>query len=129
MIVDTSALVALITGESDGSAFARKMSEAGTLSISAATYLEASIVLNKHRDPFLSAKLDELILDLEMVIEPVTVAQAKIAIQAYRDYGRGSGNPANLNFSDCFTYALARDKREPLLFKGDDFVHTDLRPA
>ena len=105
------------------------MSEAGTLSISAATYLEASIVLNKHRDPFLSAKLDELILDLEMVIEPVTVAQAKIAIQAYRDYGRGSGNPANLNFSDCFTYALARDKREPLLFKGDDFVHTDLRPA
>jgi ribonuclease VapC len=58
-------------------------------------------------------------------IEPVTAAQAKIARQAYRDYGKGSGHPANLNFGDCFSYALARDKREPILYKGDDFVHTD----
>jgi len=77
----------------------------------------------------MSAGLDELILESEIVIEPVTVAQARIARQAYRDYGKGSGHPANLNFGDCFTYALARDKREPVLYKGDDFVHTDLRSA
>jgi len=64
----------------------------------------------------------------DIVIEPVTVAQARIARQAYRDYGKGSGHAANLNFGDCFSYALAREKREPLLFKGDDFIHTDLRP-
>jgi ribonuclease VapC len=77
----------------------------------------------------MSTGLDELIEDVGIVIEPVTVEQAKIARQAYRDYGRGSGHPANLNFGDCFTYARARDKREPLLYKGDDFVHTDLRSA
>jgi ribonuclease VapC len=59
----------------------------------------------------------------------VTAEQAHIARQAYRDYGRGSGHPANLNFGDCFSYALASEKREPILFKGDDFVHTELRSA
>ena len=70
-----------------------------------------------------------MILDSEIVIEPVTAEQARIARQAYRDYGKGSGHPANLNFGDCFSYALAREKREPILFKGDDFLHTDLRSA
>ena len=64
-----------------------------------------------------------------MVIEPVTVEQARIARQAYRDYGKGSGHPAGLNFGDCFSYALAREKREPILFKGEDFSKTDLRAA
>jgi ribonuclease VapC len=73
--------------------------------------------------------LDEAIEEARIVIAPVTVEQAKIARQAYHDYGKGSGHPANLNFGDCFSYALARDKREPLLYKGDDFVHTDIRPA
>jgi ribonuclease VapC len=86
-------------------------------------------VLDKHKDAVLSAKLDGLIELAKMVIGPVTVEQAKIARQAYRDYGKGSGHPANLNFGDCFSYALARDKREPILYKGDDFVHTDLRSA
>ena len=63
------------------------------------------------------------------MIEPVTAAQAKIARQAYRDFGKGSGHPAGLNFGDCFSYALAREKREPMLWKGDDFGHTDLRAA
>ena len=97
--------------------------------MSAATLFETSIVIDKHRDPVLSVGLDELICDLEMEIVPVTLEQAKLARQAYRDYGRGSGHPANLNFGDCFSYALARDKREPLLYKGDNFVHTDLRSA
>jgi ribonuclease VapC len=62
-------------------------------------------------------------------VEPFTEEQAQIARQAYRDYGKGSGHRAQLNFGDCFSYALARVKREPLLFKGDDFVHTDVRSA
>ena len=129
MIVDTSALVAVVTQETEAHAFALAMHRADFLRLSAASYLEASIVLNKHRDPVLNAKLDELIEDVELIIEPVTVEQARIARQAYRDYGRGSGHPANLNFGDCFSYALSRVKREPILFKGDDFIHTDLRPA
>jgi ribonuclease VapC len=70
-----------------------------------------------------------LIERFKIVIEPVTAAQAKIARQAYRDFGKGSGHPSNLNFGDCFTYALAREKREPVLWKGDDFGDTDLRAA
>jgi ribonuclease VapC len=62
-------------------------------------------------------------------IEPVTTAQARIARDAYRDFGRGSGHPAQLNFGDCFAYALATETGEPLLFKGDDFGHTDVLPA
>jgi ribonuclease VapC len=129
MIVDSSALIAIVTKEKDGPALARKIDEAARVSMSAATYLETAIVLDKPRDPARSARLDELILDLEMVIEPVTFEQARIARQAYRDYGKGSGHPANLNFGDCFSYALAREKREPILYKGDDFVRTDLRSA
>jgi ribonuclease VapC len=97
--------------------------------LSAASYLETSIVMDKHKDAVLSAKLDGLIESAKMLIEPVTVEQAKIAREAYRNYGKSSGHPANLNFGDCFSYALARDKREPILYKGDDFVHTDLRSA
>jgi ribonuclease VapC len=129
MIVDSSAMVAILTDEEDGLELSQALDGQEIVRLSAASYLETSIVLDKHREPALSAKLDELILDSEIVIEPVTVAQARVARQAYRDYGKGSGHSANLNFGDCFTYALARDKREPVLFKGDDFVHTDLRSA
>jgi ribonuclease VapC len=129
MIVDSSALVAVIKRESDWLTLSGRMNSVNSLRMSAASYLETSIVLDSRRDPAMSAGLDELIEDVGIVIEPVTAEQAKIARQAYRDYGKGSGSPANLNFGDCFTYALARDKREPLLYKGDDFVHTDLRAA
>lgn len=129
MIVDTSVLVAIITAEADAPRFAMAMDRAKTLRISAASYLEAFIVLSRRRDPVLNTKLDELIEEVEIVIEPVTVEQAKIARQAYRDFGKGSGHPANLNFGDCFSYALARDKREPMLWKGDDFGHTNIQPA
>jgi ribonuclease VapC len=129
MIIDSSALIAILTNEPDGPVLARAMNEPATLSISAASYLETSIVIDKQRDPVLSAGLDDLLEDAKITVESVTVEQAKIARQAYRDYGRGSGHRANLNFGDCFSYALARIKREPLLFKGDDFVHTDLRSA
>jgi ribonuclease VapC len=87
------------------------------------------MVADKFGSPKLSARFDELVEEAKMVIEPFTESQARIARNAYRDYGRGSGHPANLNLGDCFSYALARDKREPILYKGDDFGHTDLRPA
>ena len=129
MIIDSSAMIAILTDESDGLALSQALDEPGIVRLSAASYLETAIVLDKHRDAVLSAKLDELIEDSDIVIEPVTDSQAKIARQAYRDFGKGSGHPAALNFGDCFSYALARDKREPMLWKGDDFGHTDLRPA
>ena len=94
--------------------------------ISAANYLEAAIVVDANRNPLLSRRLDDLIVQKEILAEPVTLEQAKIARAAYRDFGRGSGHPAQLNFGDCFAYALAKSTREPLLFKGDDFSHTDV---
>jgi ribonuclease VapC len=129
MILDTSVLVAIIKGEPETASFAAILESVEPLRISAANYLESSIVIDKARDPKLSARLDELLENARVIIEPFTAEQAQIARQAYRDYGRGSGHKANLNFGDCFAYALSRVKREPLLYKGDDFVHTDLRSA
>jgi ribonuclease VapC len=129
LIVDTSALVAILRQEPEEPSFARILDDAETLRMSAATYLELSIVIDSRRDSAMSRKFDDLLDRFSIEVEPVTVEQALIAREAYRDYGRGSGHPANLNIGDCFSYALARAKREPILFKGDDFGHTDLRPA
>lgn len=129
MIVDTSALIAILKREPEWPALSKTLDAVESPCISAANYLEASVVVDGWRNPILSRAFDELIERFNLVIEPVTAAQARIARQAYRDYGKGSGHAANLNFGDCFTYALARDKRESVLYKGDDFVHTDLRSA
>lgn len=129
MIVDSSAVIAILKGEPETPALAMAMETADVLRISAATYVEASIVTDGYRNPRLSARFDEMMELPKVIIEPVTVEQAKIARQAYRDYGRGSGHAANLNIGDCFSYALARVKREPLLFKGADFSLTDVRSA
>ena len=129
MIVDTSAVIAILKFEPEREAFAKILDEARELRMSAATYFELGIVIDSRKEPVASREMDEFIERFDVQIEPVTVDQARIARQAYRDYGRGSGHAANLNFGDCFSYALARAKREPILFKGDDFVHTDLRSA
>jgi ribonuclease VapC len=129
MIVDSSALVAILKREPEREAFSALLESTPDVKTSAATYFETSIVIDSLRDAVMSHLLDDLITRSKIVIEPVTAEQARIARQAYRDYGRGSGHAANLNFGDCFTYALAREKREPVLFKGDDFGHTDLRGA
>src|SRR3954454_2395549 len=110
MILHTSALIAMLTNEEDGDALSRVLDDQKVVRMSAASYLETSIVIDAHRDAALSALLDDMILDSAIVIEPVTAEQARIARQAYRDYGKGSGHKANLNFGDCFSYALARDK-------------------
>ena len=129
MIVDSSALVAILKREPERAAFSGLLETVRDVKISAATYFETCIVIDSIKEPDVSRMLDDLIEVSRIAIEPVTAEQARIARQAYRDYGKGSGHPANLNFGDCFSYALARDKREPILFKGDDFNHTDLRPA
>jgi ribonuclease VapC len=129
MIVDTSALIAILRREPGSTVFEVAMNDADRVFISAATYFELSIVIDSRRDPAMSREIDDLLDRFSIDIESVTPEQAHIARQAYRDYGRGSGHPANLNFGDCFSYALARAKREPILFKGDDFIHTDLRSA
>ena len=126
MIVDTSALVAIISLEEDGPLYEAAIEASRVNRISAATYLEVSIVIDRSRDPMVSRHLDDILAVGNFVIEPVTETQARIARAAYRDFGKGSGHRANLNYGDCFAYALARDLDEPLLFKGDDFRHTDI---
>lgn len=128
MILDASALVAIAVGEPGAEALAEAIINAQP-SISAPTYVEACIVIDSRRDPVISRRFDEFITDCQISIVPFTPAHAAIARQAYRDYGRGSGHPAGLNFGDCFSYALATERREPLLFVGDDFIHTDVRSA
>jgi ribonuclease VapC len=127
LIVDASALIALLRGEEDAPRFARALaSRAEPKRLSAASFLEAAIVIDGSRDPIASRRLDELIAKAGIEIEPVTAEQAEIARAAYRDFGKG-GHPAGLNFGDCFAYALAKATGEPLLFKGADFARTDVR--
>jgi ribonuclease VapC len=129
VIVDTSALIAILRDEPEAPACARAIEAASRRRVSAANFVEAAIVIDGSRDPVASRRFDDLLREAQAEIEPVTEAQARIAREAYRDFGRGSGHPARLNFGDCFAYALARTTGEPLLFKGDDFTHTDVIPA
>ena len=129
MIIDTSALAAILFGESDRGDHLTMIREAHRRAISAATYVELSIVVDGRHDPVLSRGLDDLLADLSIEVVDFTVAQAKIARGAHHDFGRGSGHPAKLNYGDCFSYALAKDSGEPLLWKGDNFGHTDVRRA
>jgi ribonuclease VapC len=129
VIVDSSALVAILLEEPELKTYAEAIAGASPARLSAANYVEVGVVVDTKRNPRLGRRVDDLIEGAGVLIEPVTGRQARIAREAYRDYGRGSGHPARLNFGDCFAYALARDMREPLLFKGDDFSHTDVESA
>ena len=129
MIVDTSAIIAILFLEPETRSFNELIAKAINCRISAANYLEAALVLDAARNPVVSRKLDELIRNAAINIEPVTAVHAKIAREAYRDFGKGSGHLARLNFGDCFAYALAKETDEPLLFKGEDFSRTDIRSA
>lgn len=129
MIVDTSALIAILRNEQDAMAYAKAIADAAIRRISAANYVETAAVIDASRDPIASRRFDDLLREARFAIEPVTEAQAHIAREAYRDFGRGSGHPARLNFGDCFAYALAKAMNEPLLFKGDDLTQTDINSA
>lgn len=127
MIVDSSALMTILEDEPASEAVIRAAT-AATCRMSVATRLEASIVADARSAPH-GARLDDLVATLEIAIEPMTVQQGEIARRAYQRYGRGSGSPARLNFGDCFSYALSVTTGEPLLFVGEDFIHTDIVPA
>jgi ribonuclease VapC len=129
MIVDTSALVAILRDEPEARRFATALANAQKRRISAANFLETAIVIDGSRDPVASRLFDDLLRESRIQIETVTEEQVRIAREAYRDFGRGSGHAAALNFGDCFAYALARTSGEPLLFKGRDFAHTGVPVA
>ena len=128
MIVDTSVIIAILRDESEAEELAAALDSADVRRLSAASYVEAAIVTDGNRDPVLSRRLDSLLQESLIDIEPVTMEQARIAREAYRDFGKGR-HRAGLNFGDCFVYALAKDKGERLLFKGSDFRKTDVEPA
>jgi ribonuclease VapC len=121
VIVDSSAVVAILLAEPEAAACAKAIENSPDRRISAVNYVEAAIVIDGRGDPMASARFDDLLREASI--------QAKFAREAYRTFGRGSGHPARLNLGDCFAYALARRRGEALLFKGNDFVHTDINPA
>lgn len=129
MIVDTSALIAVLRSEPAAPRVIAALAADAAPAISAATLLEASIVADGPRDPVRSARFDELIEALGLEVVAVTAEHVALARQAYRDFGRGSGHAARLNLGDCFSYALAKERRAALLFVGEDFGFTDLHPA
>ncbi len=129
MIVDTSALIAILRAEPEASACAEAIESASACRLSAASYVEVGAVIDRAGDAIASRRVDELLALAGIGIEPVTAGQAQIAREAYRDFGKGSGHPAGLNFGDCFSYALAKATGEPLLFKGGDFQQTDVACA
>ena len=128
MIVDSSAIVAILGHEDDVDSLAEALVEAPIRRLSAVNYVETAIVIDSRRDPVLSRGLDDFLREAQIKIEGVTPEQARLAREAYRDFGKG-WRRAGLNFGDCFAYALAKDKREPLLFKGDEFRRTDVEVA
>ncbi|HEY4126326.1 MAG TPA: type II toxin-antitoxin system VapC family toxin [Rhizomicrobium sp.] len=129
MIVDSSAVVAILANEPEAEEFSGKVVAAKVCRMSVANFFEAAIVLDSKRSAAISRKLDDLVRRAEIHLTAVDETQARIAREAYRDFGKGSGHKAQLNFGDCFAYALAKTLNEPLLFKGNDFSHTDVRPA
>ena len=129
MIVDTSALVAILLDEPERQAFVSAIAATETAKMSAASLLEIAVVVDRRRDPNLSRALDSLLDRLQVQVVPFDEEQARVGRAAYRDFGRGSGHAARLNLGDCFAYALASTTSAALLFKGDDFAHTDVVPA
>ena len=126
MIIDTSAIIAILRDEREAAFCARAIADASNRRVSVVNFVEAAVVIDASGDPIASRRVDDFIRTAQITIEAVTQNHGQIAREAYRDFGKGSGHPANLNFGDCFAYALAKSRREPLLFKGNDFIHTDL---
>ena len=128
MIVDTSALVAVLFDEPDSERYATAMAQAARCRMSAANFLEAALVVEGRAGISGAQELDIFIETAEIEIVPVSVEQARVARRAWREFGKGN-HPAGLNFGDCFAYALAKIAGEPILYKGDDFTLTDVESA
>ena len=128
MIIDTSALVGILDQEPDAKRLVRAIATATERLLSAANLVETGIVMQVRRGDEASRDLDLLLAKFSIEIIPVSAKQADIARKAFQRFGRGR-HPARLNFGDCFAYALAKDSAAPLLFKGEDFSHTDITVA
>ena len=129
IVVDASALLAILEGEPDAAKYAEALADADAPLMSAATLIEAGIVMVNRHGPKAAAKLHALVREAGIEVEHVTPRHAWIAIDAFVVYGKGRRHKAGLNYGDCFVYALAKATGLPLLFKGTDFSHTDLSPA
>jgi ribonuclease VapC len=128
VIIDSSALLAVVLLEADLDRYLDAMLAAERRMMSAANWFEATMVIESRGDATGRMRFDEFVRMAEIELVPVSVAQAGIAREAWRTFGCGK-HKARLNFGDCFAYALAKDVAEPLLFKGDDFTRTDIEPA
>ena len=129
MILDTSAIIAIIANEPARERLTHALAAAPARRVSAATLVEIDAVTARRGDGSLSRRAHRLLQALEVETVPFDATQAAIAARAYREYGRGTGHAAALNLGDCFSYALALHLDEPLLFVGDDFRHTDVQQA
>jgi len=125
MVIDTSAVLAILQNEPERLRFSEALEDADIRSMSAASFVETSMIIESRYGSDGVRDLDLLIAKAAIVLEPVDTEQAHLARQAFRQYGKGR-HPAGLNFGDCFSYALARFAAEPLLFKGKDFSRTDI---
>jgi ribonuclease VapC len=125
MVLDTSAILAILQGEPERRKFNEAIEAAETRSLSTASFVECSMVLESRYGPDGVRDLDLFIAKAQISLVPVDVEQAELARRAFRDYGKGR-HPAGLNFGDCFAYALARATDAQLLFKGNDFTETDI---
>ncbi len=128
MILDTSALVAILYEEPEAAAFAQAIHDADVCRMSVANYVELAMVVESQLGPEAMQQTQAFFRRAAIAIEPVTIDHGELARQAFLDFGKGR-HKAGLNFGDCFAYALAKATGEPLLFKGNDFVHTDITPA
>ncbi|MHB8530797.1 MAG: type II toxin-antitoxin system VapC family toxin [Caulobacteraceae bacterium] len=128
MILDTSAILAILFAEPEAESFAALTVSATRPRLSVASYIECALRLDGLGLPDVSAQLDLLLERLGVALEPVTIEQAHAAREAARRFGKGR-HPAALDFGDCFAYALAKTAGEPLLYKGEDFSRTDLERA
>jgi ribonuclease VapC len=124
VIVDASALLAVVLNEPDGRRFAEAIAGAPRARMPASTWFEAALTVDTRGDDFASRKFDDVVRSLRIELVPFTAEHAEYAREARRIYGR-----KQLNFGDCMVYGVAKAEREPLLFKGDDFSQTDIEPA
>lgn len=127
--IDTSALIAILSNEPERREFNEIIQNSSRVVISAASLLEARMVLYARSGDEAVMALDAFILKSAMEVVPVTEKMGDMAFEAYRRYGKGTGHPAGLNYGDCFSYALASEYETPLLFKGNDFLQTDISVA
>ena len=128
MIVDTSAVMAVLFREDGSTLYEEAISQATDCRMSVVNFLEAAIVLESRSGPAAGHELDAFLKEAGIELEQVTTEQAEAARQAWRRFGKGN-HPAGLNFGDCFAYSLAEISKEPLLFKGRDFALTDVEVA